>query len=255
MDVNVAMQLSEDAARQLTQEAELFAKLCPPELRVARVQSAMEQGGFLSGGRFEFAPAQDKDAARQRYQQRDDEVLARSLADIADGVRLLTELMPAVENELMEPPTAGTIIAEMRKNSLAPEGPLVAELLEATLERDVPARVATMTVSEAAAAYERALEAPRKPTSAATIRAIELQLRGDGFRADPHDEQAVDRLAGLSKLVKQTREGRLPERVKAVRAAVEKGQRAVLLARAGNIRPGASVEQQHLRQLQQMVKG
>jgi hypothetical protein len=254
MDVNAAMQVSEEAGRRLAQEVDLFMRIVPPEMRTARVHDAMGRAGFLPGGQFQFAPPADRQRALEAYQRQDDEVLGRSVADITDAVRLLSDLFPMVEAAVMEPPSPATLIMEMRKTSVAPEGPLVAELLEATLERDVPARVAGMTVREAADAYERALEAPRKPINGALICAIEARVLA-GVPPFRDERGAVDRLAGLSQLVRQTREGRLPERLKAVRAAVEQGSKAIQLARAGNIRAGASVEQAHLRQLQKVVKG
>jgi hypothetical protein len=238
--------LAAAASSTLVRQAEGLEPLLGEEKQRERLSTLMRESGFDEAGPFRYAPREAVEQAWSGFKGEDEARLGRQLADVQDGVAQLEKLMPLAEAIYMQPPSVETVVRQRLGNiEQSPSTYISTQLLDATLESVLTPAVARMGLIEAAKAYRDAAADPLLPRHAAMMALIEGKVTAGGFPPS-EDPEVLEASRDLVARVQTTRQARIPEQLKVWRAAVARGRRTLILARAANLKAAASIEQQHL---------
>lgn len=241
--------------QDLAAKAQLVEGVVQAEARQARVAQAMDKSGYGPTGPFRHAPDSAKATAREKFQAEDDAFVGELATDVEDTVTQLWKVMPQVEAQTMNAPSVVDVLAaKFPSYDTAPVSYVNAHLLDLQLESLLTPTVASLAPRAALETYQAALSDPTEPRQAALIRLIEAQLPR-GFAADPTDERADESLLTLRRLVDETRQGRVPEALRAWRDAVGKAGRARQLIAAAGLKRVSKDEIPALRALIEAARG
>lgn len=252
-DVVAALQpvLQDLAANTLLTEG-----LLKPDAQAARIEKLMEESGYGPQGQYRYAPETAKRDARARFTAEDDAKVGEVATDLEDEVAQLWRIMPEVEARTMAAPSVVDVLAaKFPSYDTAPVSYVNAHLLDVQLEQLLTPVVATMKPRAALATYQAALSDPTVPRAAATIKLIEAKIAASGFSPDPTDERADESLLTLRQLVDRTRQGRVPEALRAWRDGVAKAERARALIQAAGLKRVTKDEIPALRALIEAARG
>jgi len=246
MATDELVELVKVSTAELVKQAETLEPLLGEAKQAGRIGAQMEAGGFGPEGPFKFAPREAVSQAYEGFKAEDDGRLGRMLADIEDGIRLLERFMPEAEINYMAAPTVEAVIRQRVPNIESTPGTyLTGQLLAVTLESVLSPTIDRASVGEAHRLYVAALSDPLVPRHAMVIALIERKV-AEGTFAGATGPEAIDLLADLARRVQQQRQARIPKEIRVWRDGVARGRRALILARAANLKPAQSIEQQHL---------